>query len=323
MSSFQFQPAEFTYKVKLNIDHPSHQPALDSKTENSYHNQPDSCDNKINTFDRQLNIIPEQPDEIINEPNNKALSTTIVFLNALGVSLIKYQKVIKGFNDMGYTVVSADYPCTGENKPKVKRGIDYGYDDLVNEFVDKLVGYAKKQTPYNKIILFGHSMGGQLATIYATQHDLPMVGVACGSIYYKNWRGLQQLNILKAVTAFKVLTKVYGYLPGYKMGFGIREPKTQMDNWCRIALTDRFDFITKKMDRNKGQGLFINIKGDEFAPLKATNKLAERLSNSEVIRIKLDKDLKGNQHGIWIKRPEAVINVIHNHLTTSKDFLKS
>ncbi|WP_019672487.1 alpha/beta fold hydrolase [Psychrobacter lutiphocae] len=262
-----------------------------------------------------VNINPSSTEHRPNQALiDKASKTTIIFLNALGVPLRKYSKFINGLTEKGFTVISTDYPNCGENTPHIKRGIDYGYDELVNHFVHNLVQIAKDHTPDNDIVLIGHSLGGHLGTIYSAIHNVPVIGIACGSTHYKSWKGRGRIRILLAVAVIQALIRVYGFLPGYKIGLGEREAKTMMQEWCETALTGKFDYITQPLDTDKGHGLYINIEGDKFAPMLSTWKLAQMCSRSKVIQVTLDDDLIGNPHGVWIKRPEIVINAVCDNL---------
>lgn len=253
----------------------------------------------------------------VNRPSDSQpddLNITLVLMTAIGVPLIKYSTLIEQLTAKGYTVVSADYPCCGENLPHIKRGIDYGYRDLVTGFVPKLIETARLATPNNKIILFGHSLGAHIATLYSATTDFPMIGVATGNIHYKNWKGLGQLNILAAIAAFELLIRVYGYLPGYKIGFGHREAKTLMIDWLHTAKTGRYDFIKQSLNTGLGHGLFINIEGDDYAPYQSTKGLSDLCAVSRLNKIKIDPSLKGNPHSVWLKSPDEVIDEVSKNL---------
>ncbi|WP_296405595.1 alpha/beta hydrolase [Psychrobacter sp.] len=240
----------------------------------------------------------------------KDRETTIILLNALGVTRNKYSKVIEGLSAKGFTVVSADYPCCGENKPTINKSVDYDYNILVNEYIPKLIEAAKAHNPNNQILLLGHSLGGHIATLYATSYGQSVIGVASGSVHYKSWEGKGRIRMLSAVATIKSLLAIYGYLPGYKIGLGAKETKTLMTQWCQTALTGKFKFMTVSLTPKDGKGLYLNIDGDNFAPFKSTQSLANLCAHSKVIQVKLDTKLKGNPHGIWIKNPKPVIDAI-------------
>ena len=247
-----------------------------------------------------------------SQENN--LNITLVLMTAIGVPRRKYGTLIEGLTKKGFTVVSADYPCCGENLPHIKRGVDYSYRDLVVGFIPKLIDIAKEATPDSKIILFGHSLGAHIATLYSATTDFPMIGVATGNIHYKNWKGLGQLNILTAIAAFELLIRVYGYLPGYKIGFGHREAKTLMKDWLHTAKTGRYDFMKTSLNTGLGRGFFINIVGDDFAPYASTKGLADLCEVSRLNKVHIDPSLKGNPHGVWLKSPDEIIDEVYKNI---------
>lgn len=246
--------------------------------------------------------------KILNAEGKKDL--TFILLPAIGVPIKKYQNLISGLMDEGYTVIAADYPCCGENSPHIDRNIDYGYKDLINDYIPKLLEFSKT----TKTVLLGHSLGAHIATLYATQNDIPVIGVATGNIHYKNWAGLGKLNILRAVVLFKVLINIYGYLPGYKVGFGVKEAKTLMSDWCYTALTGNYDFFNKNIQKSSNKVLYINIKGDDFAPYQSTLKLAEMFHEYKLEVLELSTELKGNKHSIWLKEPKDVLDIINQKI---------
>lgn len=253
----------------------------------------------------------------INEPSdsqNNNLNITLVLMTAIGVPLRKYRTFIDALTQKGFTVVSADYPCCGENRPHIKRGVDYGYRDLVVSFIPKLIDIAKQTTPDNQIILFGHSLGAHIASLYCATTDFAMVGVATGNIHYKNWKGFGKIKILAAIVTFELLIRVYGYLPGYKVGFGHREAKTLMKDWLHTAKTGRYDFMRKSLNTGLGRGLFINIVGDDFAPYKSTKRLSKLCADSQLNKVKIDPSLKGNPHSAWLKSPNEIIDEVYKNL---------
>ena len=249
----------------------------------------------------------------IHEPNpDNDQDTTLVFLPAIGVPLRKYSKFFKALSVRGFTVIGADYPCCGENKPKLNRSVDYNYQDIVDDFIPQLLAFSKNPTIY----LLGHSLGAHMATIYSALYDVPVIGVATGNLHYKNWSGFGKLNILRAVAVIKPLTKIYGYFPGHKINFGDREAQGIMKDWCHMALTGRYDFISNLDSKgaNKGRGIYFYIEGDDYAPYKSTKNLAKLCADNTLIPVTLPKHIKGNPHGAWIKDPEIIVTKIAEQL---------
>lgn len=242
------------------------------------------------------------------------LKITLILLPAIGVPIKKYYQFINMLNDVGFTVLTADYPCCGENTPHINKGINYNYRDLVDGFIRQLVDFSTTE----RTILLGHSLGAHLATLYATENNIEVIGIATGNVYYKNWSGLERLKILNAVLIFQSLSIFYGYLPGYKIGFANKEAKGVIQNWCYTALTGKYDYFSSDLKCAKMKGYFIHIDGDKFAPLKSTLALAALFHDCVVEQVRLPQYLKGNQHSVWLKEPDIIVNRILEKLTQDR-----
>lgn len=246
-------------------------------------------------------------------PVDKSNNLTFILLPAIGVPIKKYERLIIGLKNNGYSVVYADYPCCGDNFPQISKSHDYDYSDLLKYFIPNLI----KSCDTQNLVLLGHSLGGHLASLYALENNIPIVIVASGNIHYKNWNFVGRAKILSAVILFKSLTKAYGFFPGYKVGFGHREAKSLMNNWCHTVLTGNYDFSGIEIKRSNAKSLFINIKNDNFSPLESTKKLAEMFSSTVFQQIELPSHLKGNRHSIWLKSPDQIIKIIDNTMKKS------
>ena len=247
-------------------------------------------------------------------PSSKDKHLTFILLPAIGVPIKKYEKLIMGLKNNGYSVIYADYPCCGENIPQISKEHDYDYAALLQYFIPNLIESCDTQD----FVLLGHSLGGHLASLYALKNNTPIVVIASGNIHYKNWNLTGRAKILSAVLLFKALTKAYGFFPGYKIGFGYREAKSLMNNWCHTVLTGNYSFSGIELRKNAIKGLFINIKDDQFSPLKSTKKLADMFHHHVLEQIELPPHLKGNRHSIWLKNPDQIIKLIDRSVKEAK-----
>ncbi|WP_227430337.1 alpha/beta fold hydrolase [Psychrobacter sp. I-STPA6b] len=247
--------------------------------------------------------------------NDNAKHITIVILPAIGVAIKKYDQLSQQLAIQGYDVIAADYPCCGANQPQVHRGIDYNYRDLIDDFIPQLLSFSKTPTS----ILLGHSLGGQLASLFSTEHHIDVIGIATGDIHYKNWQGLGQLKILAVATLFSILSKLYGYFPGYKVGFSDKETKGVIQDWGRMVFRGIRRIYTRsaqdsKSQQSQGFGYFISIKNDNFAPISITQALAKLFVNSHIDTVCLPVELKGNPHSVWLKTPQVIIEkIVHKY----------
>jgi predicted alpha/beta hydrolase len=244
--------------------------------------------------------------ELYFHPQNKH---TIIILAALGVAINKYEKLISLLTNHGFNLVVADYPYCGRNPPHVSAQIDYGYADLIRDFIPQLEQVALDANLQSPILL-GHSLGGHLATLYAQSHDNTVIGIATGNIGLKNWDLKGKINILKAVSVINAMILKDGYFAGYKIAFGNREAKSLMRDWSKVVFTGNYKHIITQQKIVENAALFIALKDDDFAPMSSMLGLSHYFKQPIVETLDLTQTIKGNQHSAWIKQPEQIVNKI-------------
>ncbi|KAF1027683.1 MAG: 2-succinyl-6-hydroxy-2,4-cyclohexadiene-1-carboxylate synthase [Acinetobacter bereziniae] len=244
--------------------------------------------------------------DLHHHPQNKH---SIILLVTLGVAINKYQKLISSLTQNGFNVIAADYPHCGRNTPLISAHINYGYADLIDDFIVKLEQAALELSPSQPILL-GHSLGGHLATLYAQNHNNKVIGVATGNIGLKNWDLKGKINILKAVSLINAMILKDGYFAGYKIAFGQREARSLMRDWSKVVFTGNYKHIIEKEKIVENQSLFIALNADDFAPMRSMLALSQYFKSPSIEMIDLSGKIQGNQHSAWIKQPEEIVNMI-------------
>lgn len=261
-----------------------------------------------NTFTQRTIQFKQQP-ILVDIHSNSENKQSVILLAALGVAISKYEKVISSLIQSNFNVVVADYPNCGRNLPLVSADIDYNYAELLHNFIPQLEQIAF-ETNTHPAILFGHSLGGHLATLYAQNHEIKVIGVATGNIGLKNWDLKGKINILKAVTVINTMILKDGYFAGYKIAFGNRETKSLMRDWSKVVFMGNYQHIIGHEQIVANDALFIHLKGDDFAPMSSMLGLSRYFKHPKIETVDLSQQLNGNQHAVWIKQPEQVVKVI-------------
>lgn len=244
-----------------------------------------------------------------------------LILPALGVPAAKYELLLQALHERGYHTAVTELPGTGESRPRPHRGADYDYSDLVFTFIPQLLRLLERQFPGGQVLILGHSIGGQVATLAARAGltgAARVVSVASGHIHYRCWQGRQQLSLLWAAAMAGVLANLLGYFPGARLGFGGREARGLMTDWSRSIFSGRF-VAEKRMTREWQSAhptLHIALDGDPFAPLRATQKLAA-ITAGEARQMPAPHP-KGNPHLSWIKCPLPVVAAVEQWLEQSR-----
>ncbi|MBX7224861.1 MAG: alpha/beta fold hydrolase [Chitinophagales bacterium] len=252
----------------------------------------------------------------------------ILILPALGMSSKHYLHFGTFLSEkLSAVCVCADLRGLGLSSIRVSKGIDFGYEDIVNDIKDIMTviwgNFSGKKT-----FIIGHSIGGQLAALYLAREKPPIDGlltIAACSVYYKGWGDGMQGYILLFQTQFiGVLSRILGYFPGKKVGFGATEAKTLMTDWSRLARTGKFLPANATCDYEK---LLPEIKlpirsfaieKDNFAPVAAIHYLGKKFDATKtgwkcVVIPRQQGEIKLN-HFNWLKYPEYLLNDLSNFI---------
>ncbi|WP_161962396.1 alpha/beta fold hydrolase [Nocardioides speluncae] len=194
------------------------------------------------------------------------------------------------------------------------RGYDFGYDEMVNEDLAQAVAAVRDRFPDAALHLLGHSLGGQLCSLYAAQHPGEVDGLVLIASAAVHWRHYGW-PFLPLSQFFGFTAKAVGHFPGKRVGFAGREARTVMADWARVARTGRFATGSPRVDREDELAkvdvpvLAISLTGDTFAPRRAVDALADKLTGAEVTRLHLTPD-EPTDHFKWARRPQTVVPAI-------------
>lgn len=258
------------------------------------------------TFDCPVTIHPGQPG-----------APALVVMPAMGVAARKYEALAQALVAAGCNVLVADWPGQGTSRPRPDRGHDYGYRELVEDFVPMLLAMAARHFPGSRQVLLGHSLGGHVAALYAAANpdaEVTVIGVACGNIHYRHWHGRKRLMTPLVALSFNLMTAVLGYLPGPRIGFGGYEARSLIRQWGRVAFSGNFKHVGLPLAEPARVGvtsLFVNIEGDNFSPEASTLGLAALIqAPARVQRLPSPRPPHENPHSAWLRAPGSVAEFV-------------
>ncbi|SFC17832.1 Predicted alpha/beta hydrolase [Nocardioides terrae] len=183
------------------------------------------------------------------------------------------------------------------------RDYDLGYADMADD-LDDAVRATRRALPGASVLLLGHSMGGQLATMYAALHPGRVAGIVLVASSTPHWRTWSPW-ILPLGVGFVGVSRLLGHFPGQRVKFAGREARGTMRDWAHLARTGRFVAGEDRLAGVDLPVLAISVEGDRLGPPRAVDALTAKVPNAHVTRDHLDVD--GIDHFKWARRPEAVV----------------
>ncbi|MBB5914271.1 putative alpha/beta hydrolase [Nocardia transvalensis] len=242
----------------------------------------------------------------------------VVIIPGLGVPGVYYGDVASELAGRGFDVAIGELRGNGDSHPKPSADSAYGYQELVSVDFPAIFEVVRERFPDSTPILLGHSMGGQLGTMYAARIRGRLGGlilVASGTPYYRGYGGIARSAMLLGPTAISLTANVAGFWPGDRItagGFG-RQSKVLISDWARLARTGRFVPVDADIDyeerisRLKLPVLSITLQGDDLSPPTSAAHLLDKLPNA---RITTWHQPEAVGHNGWITAPRPTVDRI-------------
>jgi predicted alpha/beta hydrolase len=239
---------------------------------------------------------------------------TVIILPAMGTPARRYQSLAAALQSRRFGVLLAELPGTGASEPKPSRSVDFGYRDLVEGYLPGLVAAARERSAGAPVVAAGHSLGGQIAALGVLHGHAALeavVTIAAGHIHYRHWRGAGAAKVWFAAVLFPLLTHLFGYLPGRRLGFGGPQARQLIGEWSRTIRTGRLADISGARREPACSAISIAYEGDFMAPMRSVEALAGLLNGTTA---ELPVNWPGPPHSAWTRYPESTANAIDQWL---------
>jgi predicted alpha/beta hydrolase len=228
---------------------------------------------------------------------------SVVIINpATSVRCRYYARFAEFLCRAGLDVLTYDYRGIGESRPKTLAGFDAGWIDWGERDFEAVLRYAGHSFPGQPIDVVAHSVGGFVIGLAESNHRIRRVfSMGAQYAYWRDyaadrkWRMLLKWNI-----AMPMLTLIFGYFPGKRLGWLEDTPKGVVRDWVlsrerfedtwrsrassrypsKATLVQRFSAVTAPI-------LAVSVADDEFGTPPAIERLLKyfRCSTRHRIRI--------------------------------------
>jgi len=246
----------------------------------------------------------------------QAPSSLLYWLPAMGVGARHYLPLAQALADRGIAVALHEWRGIGSSNRRAGRRCDWGYRELLQQDLPAGVAAARERCPNLPCVLGGHSLGGQLASLYAGLHPQAFAGlalVASGSPYWRRFRRGAWIGLAYALAP--VLAGLVGHLPGRRLGFGGNEARGVIADWSRSGLRGRYaaagmdEDIEALLARLRLPIRALRLCDDWLGPKASIDWLLGKMPESprEVMAISAaDQGGVPADHFAWMKAPQTI-----------------
>lgn len=256
-------------------------------------------------------------------------------LPAMGARARFYAPFARQLHRSGLHVAVTDLRGQGESTPVARRGVAYGYREIVEDDLPAVVRAVTAALPRSPVVLVGHSLGGQLALLSSATGLTGVHAVvltAAGSVWWRGFGSVRGLRNLVGTQLFAALATVLGYWPGERLGFGGTQATAVIRDWARQGRTGRYTLRGSDTDyeaalaRLKLPVLAVGVDNDTLAPPGATDHLLQKIPAAPVSRWHYTEALADGRrvdHFRWVRHSDGmsayITDWISGTLTTRQD----
>jgi predicted alpha/beta hydrolase len=238
----------------------------------------------------------------------------LYWLPAMGVPAKHYLPLASALAAHGIAVALHEWRGIGSSDRRAGWRQDWNYRTLLCQDIPAGLAATRAAWPGARGRIGGHSLGGQLACMFAglaPQEVAGLVLVATGMPYWRHFR--HAWSVGAAYVLAPLLATVCGHLPGRRIGFGGNEARGVIGDWARSGRSGRYAAaglgdLEAGMATLAAPLLALRMRDDWLGPEASLDGLLRKLPRATVTRgVITPHDLHGPaDHFGWMKTPEPV-----------------
>jgi predicted alpha/beta hydrolase len=247
----------------------------------------------------------------------------LYWLPAMGMPARHYLPLAQALAARGISTALHEWRGIGSSDRRASRRFNWGYREVLECDIPAAMASLREYVGASPCWIGGHSLGGQVACLYASQHPAEfnaLALVASGSPYWRRFAHGWTIGVGYALAP--ALASLMGYFPGRRLGFGGNEAQRLIADWARSGRHGVYAASGMRVDLEHDLAkldcpvLGLRLRDDWLAPAASLDWLLSKMPHAPATRVVLANDALDGQradHFGWMKAPAAVAAQIADH----------
>lgn len=235
----------------------------------------------------------------------------VLILPAMAMKAKHYLALAKSLHAQGLSVATCDLRAQGESRPALREGKDFGYREMLEVDLPAVVAALRQRFPHAPLHLFGHSLGGQLALLFAAAQPTAATSVTVigtGTVFWRAFGPRRWVEALTNIQWIGLVSRVKGYWPGGVLIPGAMAGGVMVD-WSLHSLTSNYRPKGSSLDYNRLLAdmtlpvLAISLEDDRLGPKSNVDFLVSRMPAAQVTQwhVEGDSPVIHRDHFEWLE----------------------